>query len=768
MIAKRLKTVFLLLFLSITLYSQNNKREIFIGGILRASFDNQPIPLATIVVKDSDNKLLENLSSDLYGKFYLSIESDKSSYCLEVSIVGFNKYKSVITIEEGKSYYNLGIITLTENLYLTPVVVTAPQLIKATPDGYIYDVSADPTAKEKKIVHLFEKLPFIELDHNNKPVYFGGSQKIAYLINGKSTILLNNTNLVMKLISGETIKTIELVPNPSAQYKNYDAVINIVTKTSLFEGFLLGIDNEISFDKSVTVHPSVSSVLNWKNLSMVMSGGLSRSFSRGYFGKVLTIDSITQSGDIVPGNRRISDSKSKSSGNGAGFNLSSTYKFSDKRDISIGLGFDHKYTDLRTETNYIFESLPESDYSYSTNNEIRKRNFYGNVTYSDGRFREKEFKINYNFNFVNNNNSNLTYERISKQYQNNFLSQFNIPLKNRKSILFNIKYENLFNKNEVTSNENNISSNTQQTVTIGSGYSFRYKISNFNFNVNLKYYDNRGYVNSTSSLVKYNLFYFNPSFTYSVIPTSRSNISVKMSKSVRTPNVYELFSFVDDSDPKNITKGNPDLKPERIISTSANYMMQGFRFTTGLTINYSLSTDAIERVSYYNDGIMTNTFGNTSRKSDFIIRLTERFRLNRKLDISSSITYVNSNYSNKDYKSLDRYSLSLKSKYKMFKRSTLLLSAGISPSNAEDVSIQNRKVYYKFNNMLILSGNSKDMKFSYIFTIFNFHKINRIEESLKTFNDYRLYTENTMPGLMWSVKVSYSFGKVKRPVLLTE
>lgn len=769
MLNKRHITLLFAIFsLSISLYSQTNKREIFIGGVLRASFDNKPIPFATVVVRDSINELLENVSSDQNGRFFLSLESDRASYYLEVSIVGYNRFNTVITVKEGKRYYNLGIITLSENSNLNPVIVTAPQLIKATPDGYIYDVSADPTAKAKKIVHLLEKLPFIELDHNNKPVYFGGSQKIAYLLNGKSSILLNNTSLVMRLISGENIKSIELVPNPPAQYKYYDAVINIVTKSPLFEGLLMGIENETLFENTVTVNPSLSSALNWDKFSMVITGNLSKSYSRGYFGRVFTIDSISESGDIVPGTNIKSDSKSKSSGKGSGLTLLSSYKFSEKRDLSLGAGFDQKFSDSNTETYYIFESAPEKDYNYSTNNNIRRRNLYGTVTYADGRFREKEFRIDYNFNIVNNSNTNLLRERVTKQYQNNFSSQFNIPVKDRRSILFNVRYENLYNIDEVITGHTDKSSNTQQSVTFGSGYLYRYKKSNFNFNADLKYYDNRGYANNSSSLVKYNSFALIPSFSYSIIPTSRSNLSVGVSKTIRNPNIHELYSFVDDSDPKNIHKGNPDLIPERIISASALYMIQGFKFTTGLTVKYSSSTDAIERVSYIDDGVTINTFGNVANKSDFAVRLTERFQLSRRLDISSSISYVNSSYRNDDHRSLDQYMFSLRTKYKMFRRATLTLSGGISPSSAENLSIQNRRVYYRFNNMLILSGNSKDMKFSYIFTAINIQKINRMEKSLKIYEDYRLFSENELPGLMWSFKFSYSFGKVKRATILTE
>src|SRR5574344_2827481 len=104
----------------------------------------------------------------------------------------------------------------------------------------MYDVSADSTAKKKQVVQLLEKLPFIELDASNRPTYFGGSQSIAYMVNGKYDSRIISDASVLKIVSGKKIKSIELIPTPPPAFAKNDVVINIITEneSKLFEGLL--------------------------------------------------------------------------------------------------------------------------------------------------------------------------------------------------------------------------------------------------------------------------------------------------------------------------------------------------------------------------------------------------------------------------------------------------------------------------------------------------------------------------------------------------
>jgi outer membrane receptor protein involved in Fe transport len=130
---------------------------------------------------------------------------------------------------------------------------------------------------------------------------------------------------------------------------------------------------------------------------------------------------------------------------------------------------------------------------------------------------------------------------------------------------------------------------------------------------------------------------------------NKQELQVSMTRRVNRPNFFQLIPYIDYTDNLNITKGNPDLKPE---------FTQSFEFSYSKTLKgnntllasayYKYTTDLITRYQdkginpITGDEILFNTYINANSAQTYGTELTSVNTLAKWLDITTNVNIYNS------------------------------------------------------------------------------------------------------------------------------
>ena len=162
--------------------------------------------------------------------------------------------------------------------------------------------------------------------------------------------------------------------------------------------------------------------------------------------------------------------------------------------------------------------------------------------------------------------------------------------------------------------------------------------------LHLENVNDKGVNLASGSPLDYNEFNVIPRLSLSWRAWKNGSLGFSYTVRSRRPRNEMLDPYVDMTDPYNLKAGNPDLRGEinhnMSLSVSHDFDADWLDFTS-LSVSYSVTPGAIERVSYIDgDNVMTTTYENLARKDALGMKLSARFnitdRINLDLDASAS------------------------------------------------------------------------------------------------------------------------------------
>jgi ferric enterobactin receptor len=211
-----------------------------IGKIID-SLNGQPLEYATVTIyKAGDKKALNGATTDTSGRFTVT----NMETGVFTAIVEFIGYKAVtinnITIEQKHAIIDLHNIFLKKTTQaLKGVTVTATaKLIDNKIDKLVFNAEKDITSQTGVATDVLKKIPQVSVDVDGN-VELAGNSSIRFLINGKpSTAFGSSINDVLQSIPASQIKSIEVITNPGAKYdaQGLGGIINIILKKSTAQG----------------------------------------------------------------------------------------------------------------------------------------------------------------------------------------------------------------------------------------------------------------------------------------------------------------------------------------------------------------------------------------------------------------------------------------------------------------------------------------------------------------------------------------------------
>ncbi|UOB16970.1 TonB-dependent receptor domain-containing protein [Abyssalbus ytuae] len=285
---KHFITLCALLFTSL-FYAQTAPNVPVRGTVTGKVIDNalkQPVPYASIIIKSkAEGTTITGGITDDAGSFEIK-DVPEGSHIFEIQFIGYITFSKEITISSGNRKIDLGTITLEENVQeLEGVDVVAERTtIEQRIDRKVINVGKDLTTAGATASDIMNNIPSVSVDQQTGAISLRGNENVRVMVDGK----LSNVPVdqLLKQIPSSSIKSIELITNPSAKYnpEGMSGIINIVLHKNVNIGFNGNVNMGLSYEEEAKFNSSID--LNYRrgkfNLYGNYGNNISKNINYGY------------------------------------------------------------------------------------------------------------------------------------------------------------------------------------------------------------------------------------------------------------------------------------------------------------------------------------------------------------------------------------------------------------------------------------------------------------------------------------------------------
>ncbi|MEM6864212.1 MAG: TonB-dependent receptor [Bacteroidota bacterium] len=231
-----------------------------ITGMVIDATRRLPVSFATVVLKSTeDGKILTGSITDEAGKFEIQ-QIPEGSFLMEIQFIGYETYTQTFEITKTNKIIDLGTIILIENTQeLEEVEVVAERTtIEQRVDRKVINVGKDLTTAGATASDIMNNIPSVNVDAQTGDISLRGNSNVRVMVDGK----LSNVPVaqLLRQIPSSSIKSIELITNPSAKYnpEGMSGIINIV----LHKNANLGFNGNINLGYTQGIRPKYNASLD--------------------------------------------------------------------------------------------------------------------------------------------------------------------------------------------------------------------------------------------------------------------------------------------------------------------------------------------------------------------------------------------------------------------------------------------------------------------------------------------------------------------------
>jgi ferric enterobactin receptor len=763
-----------------------------ITGELVDSITRQTIEYASVgVFNATTQQVVDGTISDERGNFRIA-ELPPGRYNLQISFVGYrNKTVTGITLTDVKPDFNVGIIMLGPELQLLEAVeiVGEAALIEARPDKIVYNAEQDVTSRGGDAADVLRKVPLLTVDLDGN-VSMRGSDNVRVLINGRpSSIFNNNLADALKMMPSDQIKSVEVITAPSAKYdgEGTAGIINIITKKKNVQGLAGSVDLT-----GGTRHNrgNVNVSYGKGRLGMNFSGG-------GHYSPTQegTFESIREDQIFNTENVLTQDGANSSSRLGYRSNLGLQYNINKLNTISTSFQVRGHDSESENDVNarYTADGTLFEDYNRQVFNNSNRGGW--------------DYELEYELKFDKEQQEFSVAVEIDRDFNHSegeYFQQYSLP--------FNVADIEELNLNDGNNIETTADMDYTHPITesvlleIGGRATLRDIESDFAFQeydpdlgvwienaerTDIFYYNQQVYAGYVSSTIKlgeqttliagaryertqiegeYDQFegafenaYQNvlPNVTLSRKMGEFNQIKVSYNQRIQRPNQRHINPFIEYSDNRDVSFGNPGLTPELVhqVELGTNLFLKDNMISVSLFGRHT--DDLIENlVSVNPNGISESTFENFGTRNAIGVNVFGSVNLGKLslrggFDVNAwevegefdNETLTNSGYDyNGRINATLEISKTLKAEGFAFFRSPTFTVQGKTP-NWSTMSFGVRKEF--FNRRLSLGINITEP-----------FRENQPWEREVTGTDFYQYSKSLRPVRSFGVSLGYRFGKL--------
>jgi outer membrane receptor protein involved in Fe transport len=666
----KIQLALLAFFICSSSVAQNSKSvastTVAIRGTVNDAVDQKLLGFATISIMDIGNKIpLQTTVADQYGFFRLT-HLPKQPLTLVISYMGYQN-KTIDLASIKTSTIDLGKISLSPaSTQLQEVQVVAERmLIEQDVDKLIYNVDMDPESHFLNTLELLGRIPFLSLDGDDH-LQLNGSDSYLVLVNGKpSSLFLQNPSEVFRSIPANTIKSIEVITSPPARYdaEGVGGIINIITYRKTISGHNGSVNSNISSPVGGTLGSQFA----------VQSGKINLSTLGGYNLNTSPTANRNMSREDKMRNTQLRQwGQNNMINKGYNFGADLTYEINPLTQITasylmnkrLGSSFFSQEVNMFNSGGELIQAYSNQNNSINTSgsNDLSfdlHRSFRNNATqqlslsYRLGRNLMGQFSDFEIDAWLNHTGQISQTENDNQTMEHHFQMDYVHPFKNKqkfemgfKSVLRNNQSE-YFYKNfdpEMQSYliEERLSNRFEQQQDVHAAYS--------SLQINKGKWSLRGGFRGEFTQVKAN-FYTSDTLAFSnylnFIPNvniarklkSNSTFKGSYTQRLERPLIWHINPYINLTDPRNISYGNPNLGPA--INHTFNFGYHTF-FKKG-SINtqffHNFSNNSIQQyTSIQEDTVAHTTYGNVGKRKVFGFTMGSNFTLWEKFNLNLNST----------------------------------------------------------------------------------------------------------------------------------
>ena len=534
----------------------------------------------------------------------------------------------------GYGQHNIKISgTLTDSLpmaaskskLLTEVVITGKKKALRNVDGKkVFAVDQSLVSKGGNAADLLQNVPTLQIDGYGN-VSLRGSTNVKVLVDGKPSIIANgDITQILQSIPASAIESIEVIPNPPANYDaNGEGIINIILKKNSRPGLngsadiAGGTNDNYNGDASLSYQSGKVNV--YGNYSLKDGNTLTTGSQRYTF--LQPTDSVVYTNEAFPYDTRdiiqfakagvdYSLTPESTLGISGSFNSRNRHEnqFLSFTDYSAGNALIESYNRFNSVNNN--GNSYELDLDYNRRFKKPKEELAFNFAFAYGSFRDyQQYATHYNpVNGVQSSNIDTPLISDTWHKATNYNIQADYVLPVGKSGQFSAGYRSqitLGNNDQYAYNVLNTGETPLYTFTdlfssnnqVNAVYlNYRDQIGNFSYQAGVRGEDS--HLDATFMSYNENDMLFAapikvpvkgiyPSVLLTEKLKNNSQLQFTFAHRLSKPSVRQFNSTTDFSDPTNYTKGNPDLIPESVTDFELDYnkTWQNISLTSGIYNN---------------------------------------------------------------------------------------------------------------------------------------------------------------------------------------
>ncbi len=600
--------LYILIIASISTTAQMSKNGVPKGSISGKVIDkttSEPLPYVNIIIQDTSKKLITGGITDDNGLFKIEkIPFGKNN--IEIQFIGYKTISKEITITSKN--IQLGTIAMEEDAtVLDEVEVRAEtSTVVQKVDRKVINVGKDLTSAGTTASELLNNVQSVSVDSQTGNISLRGNENVRVLVDGKPTNI--SASQLLKQIPSSSIKSIELITNPSAKYnpEGMSGIINIILNKNANMGFNGTVNTGITAGHYVRYNFSTN--MNYKTGKINFFGNYGFNGGDNYnYGFV----------DRPEDNRIqnftfINDNKSHLAKFGADIYLNdkNTLSFYTTQSWFDGGGNGNVViTEANTASSNAFNQQIQDNKTsaYNLNYKIDFKKEGHNLelegNYSETNGTEDAFNSDIlnltdnNLNFITDIVNTRTNTQINLDYTN--------PTSKDGKLELGLEYrQNETNNNNITTQLGTPNSDFSYNRDIYSAYiNYSHKINKLSVQVGARFeqYDIIGIFNQegeSTETVTDDIFSIYPSAFLTFNPSDKNQFQLSYSRRVDRPGINQLNPIREWSTPLITSIGNADLVPQFTNSLEFNFTrkIKGGSFTIGSF--YRNINDVISRVTY--------------------------------------------------------------------------------------------------------------------------------------------------------------------------
>lgn len=647
-----------------------------ITGKVINSDSGAPMDFVTVQLLDgSTKKVLTSYyaQTDENGTFTISGVPD-GTYIVQISNVGSVNQERDINIKGDD--VDLAVIRLADDAKMLQEVVVegVRSQMRFDLDKRVFNVDSSVLAAGQSASELLEAIPSVEVDQDGE-VSLRGNSSVTVWINGKeSGLTADNRAQILEQIPGETIERIEVITNPSAKYspEGTAGIINIVLKADRRGGYFgsaeLGANTRGGGNAGFSINYSDSKWDVYGSIGFRMRHNKGGSWSE----RTYLNEDGTPNGMFLN-----SHGESPSHGNNLFLRLGATYHITKSDEISLsGFGmFGHRWNHSITD----YTSNLPSQWNHNINTSRSRSNNLGThaeLGYQHKWSNDHTISASIAYNKWGGPNDNIyeqqqtfddpTLDTDVYQAQHQTINTGGVEAKVDYSIRFNeyLKLEAGYNGNynhedsPVTTWDSPLHTEASIVSALYNRFIYDNNITAFYATLggragNLSYsgglraetWQTRtrslafGEEKEDVPLFKKNKFSLFPSLFLSYSFPHDNEVQINYTRRIRRPWGGQLNSFMDISNPTNISYGNPELQPEYTNAFELNYIKSWTNHMVSVSAYLRTSDDIMNRLSFIDpeNNVMYTTWGNVSSQMNSGVEIVVKNSLFRRvLDLTTT------------------------------------------------------------------------------------------------------------------------------------